>query len=39
MIKFYKKFGWCDTVLVLLFGGYMGYVFILALANTICDCI
>jgi len=31
--------GWFEKLLIALVGGYIGYVFILATANTICDCI
>ncbi|WMM95784.1 hypothetical protein HTVC142P_gp18 [Pelagibacter phage HTVC142P] len=31
--------GWFEKLLIGLLCGYMGYVFILAVANTICDCI
>jgi len=34
-----KSWGWTNIILASLLGGYISYVFILALANTICDCI
>ena len=34
-----KSWGWTNIILVSLLSGYLSYVFILALANTICDCI
>lgn len=39
MKKLIKDWGWTNIILVTLLGGYMSYVFILAIANTICDCI
>jgi hypothetical protein len=30
---------WFEKILILTLGSYMGYVFILATYNTICDCI
>lgn len=31
--------GWFEKLLIFTLSGYMGYVFILATINTICDCI
>jgi len=31
--------GWFEKILIGLLSSYMGYVFILATINTICDCI
>ncbi len=31
--------GWFNWVLITIIGGYIGYVFVLAVINTICDCI
>ncbi len=39
MKKFIKEWGLVASILIFLLGGYMGYVFMLALINTICDCI
>jgi len=39
MKKLIKNWGWINIILATLLGGYMSYVFILAIANTICDCI
>jgi hypothetical protein len=39
MKKLIKDWGWTNIILGTLLGGYIGYVFILALANTICNCI
>jgi hypothetical protein len=39
MKKLIKSWGWTNIILAILLGGYISYVFILALANTICDCI
>ena len=36
---FIKEWGLVASILIFLLGGYMGYVFMLALINTICDCI
>jgi len=30
---------WFDKILIGTLGGYLGYVFVLATINTICDCI
>ena len=37
--KLNKEWGWDVIILGGLLFGYIGYVFILALINTICDCI
>tara|TARA_E500000331_G_scaffold357301_1_gene418566 strand:- start:354 stop:473 length:120 start_codon:yes stop_codon:yes gene_type:complete len=39
MKKLIKNWGWSNIILGGLLGGYLGYVFIIALINTICDCI
>ncbi len=31
--------GWFEKLLIAMLSGYMGYVFVLAVINTICDCI
>jgi hypothetical protein len=30
---------WFTKLLIIIFGGYIGYVFTLATINTFCDCI
>ena len=39
MKKLIKEWGWDVIILGGLLFGYMGYVFIMAIINTICDCI
>ena len=39
MKKLIKKWGWTSVILCGTLGGYMTYVFALAIINTICDCI
>jgi len=39
MKKLIKEWGWDVIILGGLLFGYIGYAFILALINTICDCI
>ena len=39
MKKFIKKWGLTNIILCGTLGGYMTYVFTLAIINTICDCI
>jgi len=34
-----KTFSWTDKLLAIILFGYIGYVFIMAIINTICDCI
>ena len=34
-----KTFSWSDKLIAAILFGYIGYVFIMAIINTICDCI
>ena len=37
--KLLKDWGLTNIILCAILGGYLGYVFLLATINTICDCI